>query len=331
MVDEVRLTKPHVRVVRNADRTYNFQDLVDEALAQPPSEGPPPKFAVFNIQLLDGRIDIDDRAEEEKHEVADLRIGIPFISSLPAHVEVKVAPELAAKVNGAPLAVKGETQPFHETHVTTLNVNLDDFDLTRLVDYLPFKLRAKVKSALLDTRLLVAFEQRDGKAPQIKVRRQHGSEAGERTRPRGPPDARVAASRHRDQRGRRARAGRRPEERRDRDARRACAARQVGRDQPGESCRRRRRRRGAAAEARARPAPRRYRSRSGRSRSSRGKVRFTDETTAPTFETVLEVLDVEGREIDNAKGKRSEWRVSTRTDAAETLKLTAGLVRRPAP
>jgi hypothetical protein len=112
-LDEVKVTKPHVRVVRNADRTYNFQDLVDEALAQPKSEGPPQKFAVFNIQLFDGRIDFDDRAQKEKHEIADLRIGIPFISSLPAHVEVKVAPELAAKVNGAPLG-EGRDPAFHE-------------------------------------------------------------------------------------------------------------------------------------------------------------------------------------------------------------------------
>ena len=33
VIDEVKLTKPHVRAVRNADRTYNFQDLVDEILA----------------------------------------------------------------------------------------------------------------------------------------------------------------------------------------------------------------------------------------------------------------------------------------------------------
>lgn len=52
VVDAVTLTKPHVRVVRGPDRTYNFQDLVDEALAQPESAGPPPGFAVFNIRLL---------------------------------------------------------------------------------------------------------------------------------------------------------------------------------------------------------------------------------------------------------------------------------------
>ncbi|HET9042640.1 MAG TPA: DUF748 domain-containing protein [Burkholderiales bacterium] len=329
VVDEAKLTKPHVRVVRNADRTYNFQDLVDEALAQPKSEEPPQKFAVFNIQLLDGRIDIDDRAEDEKHEVADLRIGIPFISSLPAHIEVKVAPELSATVNGAPLGVKGETQPFHETRVTTVNVDLDDFDLTRLVDYLPFKLRAKVKSARLDTRLVVAFEQRDGKTPQIKV---HGTTAVKQVTALDPEDRPMLAWQ------------RLGIEINEVDALApAVDLKSVALEAPDIHVRRDKSgvinlERVAGAAAAGVETQREARKETGavalpikiaRLALSSGKVRFTDETTAPAFETALDALEIEGRDIDNAKGKRSEWSVTTRTDAAETVKLAAGLVPDP--
>ena len=55
VLDQIRLVKPHLRIVRNADKTYNFQDLIDEALAKPKSEGPPPKVALYNIELADGR------------------------------------------------------------------------------------------------------------------------------------------------------------------------------------------------------------------------------------------------------------------------------------
>jgi len=329
VIDEVRLTKPHVRVVRNVDRTYNFQDLVDEALAQPPSEGPPPKFAVFNIQLLDGRIDFDDQAQKEKHEIADLRIGIPFISSLPAHVEVKVAPELAAKVNGAPLGVKGETQPFHETRVTTVNVNLDDFDLTRLVEYLPFKLRGKVKSARLDTRLVVAFEQPDGKAPQIKVRggtavkrvnvldledrpmlawQRLGIEINEVDALAPAVDLKSVELEAPDVHVRRDKSG-------------AINLERIGGvAATGAATQREARRETGAAALPLKVALLALKS---------GKVRFTDETTVPAFETALEELLVEARHIDSGKGKRSEWSVSTRTDAAETVKLAAGVVADP--
>jgi len=60
---EFRLTKPYISLIRNEDRTYNFTDLIDEFTKAPPKDppGPTPRFAVNNIQLLDGRIDFDDR------------------------------------------------------------------------------------------------------------------------------------------------------------------------------------------------------------------------------------------------------------------------------
>ncbi len=329
VVDEVKLTKPHVRVVRNADRTYNFQDLVDEALAQPKSEGPPPKFAVFNIQLLDGRVDFDDRAAKEKHEIAGLRVGIPFVSSLQADVEVTVAPELVAKVNGASLGVKGETRPFHENRVTTVDVNLDDFDLTRLVEYLPFKLRSKVKSALLDTRLVVAFEQPDGKSPKIKVR---GATAVKRVNVLDLEDRPMLAWQRLgieinevdalapavDLKAIELEA---PEVHVRRDKSGAINLERIGgvAAAGAETQQEARRETGAAA------LPLKVALLALKS----GKVRFTDETTAPAFETTLDALQVEARDIDSGKGKRSEWSVSTRTDAAETAKLAAGVVADP--
>jgi uncharacterized protein involved in outer membrane biogenesis len=329
VVDAVKLTRPHVRVVRNSDRTYNFQDLVDEAMARPKSEGPPPKFAVFNIQLVDGRIDVDDRAEDEKHEIADLRVGIPFISSLPAHVEVTVLPELAAKVNGAPLGVKGETHPFHETLVTTVNVDLDDFDLTRLVDYLPIKLRGKVKSALLDTRLVIEFEQPDGKSPQIKVR---GATAVKRMNVLDPEERPMVAWQ---------RLGIEINE--VNALAPAVDLKSVELEAPDIHVRRDKsgainlarvadvaaagveRQREAREETGAVALPIRI----GRVALKSGKVRFTDEMPAPAFETHVEDLQIEASGLDSAKDKRSEWNVAARTDAGETVKLAAGVTADP--
>ena len=111
-------------------------------MARPKSDTPLPKFALFNIRLVDGRIDFDDRAEGEKHEVSDLRIGIPFLSSLPADAEVKVAPELSMMVNGALLSLTGDALPFQGTHAAVLNLDVHSVNLTRLTDYLPFQPRA---------------------------------------------------------------------------------------------------------------------------------------------------------------------------------------------
>src|SRR5499426_9058 len=162
VIEQIRLTKPHLRIVRNDDKTYNFQDLIDEALNKPQSDAPktdapPPKFALNNIELLNDLIDFDDRPEHNKHEVADLRIGIPFISTLPSHTDINVQPLLAAKVNGSPLEIKGETKPFKDSHETTVKLDLDALQLPKYFDYSPVPLKFKLPSAQLDTNVTVTF------------------------------------------------------------------------------------------------------------------------------------------------------------------------------
>ncbi|NWG88193.1 MAG: DUF748 domain-containing protein, partial [Hydrogenophilaceae bacterium] len=46
-------------------------------------------------------------------------------------------------------------------------------------------------------------------------------------------------------------------------------------------------------------------------------------------ETTLDELRLEGRDFDNAKGKRSEWSLAARTDAGETVKIAAGTISEP--
>jgi flagellar motor protein MotB len=157
VLDQIRLTKPHLRIVRNADKTYNFQDLIDEAMAKPKSEGPPPKVALYNIELVDGRVDFDDRPEKNQHSVTDIRIGIPFISTIPRHAEINVKPLFAAKVNDAPFQLTGETKPFKDTHETTLNIDLDALQLPKYFDYSPVPLKFKLPSGQLDTKVVVSF------------------------------------------------------------------------------------------------------------------------------------------------------------------------------
>ena len=57
MISALRVTRPALHLVRNADRSYNVSDLVDQALAGPP--GPPPRFSVSNIEIADGRIEFE--------------------------------------------------------------------------------------------------------------------------------------------------------------------------------------------------------------------------------------------------------------------------------
>src|SRR5215831_7914844 len=95
IVEAVHLTKPYVRAVRLSDGTYSFQDIVHRLTSGPPAPpGPAPRFAVYNIQVSDGRIEFDDQPDATQHVVSDLQIGVPFVSSMPAEVAIVVAPRL---------------------------------------------------------------------------------------------------------------------------------------------------------------------------------------------------------------------------------------------
>src|SRR5207237_10522315 len=75
----------------------------------------PARFSLSNIRVVNARVAFDDRPLGTKHEVSDIDIAIPFVSNLPRHLKEFVQPRLSAKVNGAPLAIRGETMPFEDS------------------------------------------------------------------------------------------------------------------------------------------------------------------------------------------------------------------------
>ena len=167
VINALTLTQPVLNVVRNEDKTYNFSDLLDRALAGP--SGPPPRFSISNIEVIDGRITFDDRPEHQQHQVTDLSIGIPFLSSLPTQTEIKVEPRFSAMVNGRPVAVSGETRPFKDTHETVLHWDLGDLPLPTYVDYVPVRLPVKIDSGQLSGKLDVSFIGRGSDPPQLTL------------------------------------------------------------------------------------------------------------------------------------------------------------------
>jgi len=152
VVQEVRLTKPYVHLARNADNRYNIDDILKLIASQPPSPEPA-RFSVNNIQLEDGSLSFEDKPAGVTHKVQELKLGLPFVSSLPADVTIFVEPLFSANVNGAPLLLKGKARPFAEPKDYALDLKLDKVDLTTYLGYLPFKPGFKLPSAHLEARL----------------------------------------------------------------------------------------------------------------------------------------------------------------------------------
>jgi hypothetical protein len=167
VINALTLMQPVLNVVRNEDKTYNFSDLLDRAVARPP--GPPPRFSISNIEVIDGRITFDDRPEHRQHQVTELNIGIPFLSSLPTQTEIKVEPRFSAMVNGRPVAVSGETRPFADTHETVLHWDLGDLPLPTYIEYVPVALPVKIESGQLGGKLDLSFVGRGSDPPQLTL------------------------------------------------------------------------------------------------------------------------------------------------------------------
>lgn len=166
VVQEARLTKPYVRLVRTDANRYNIDDIVELITSQPPSDEPA-RFSINNIRIEEGRIDFEDRPADASHSVTELALDIPFVSSLPAQVQVFVEPRLSAKINGTPLLVQGKARPFAEPKDAVVELNLRDLDITRYLGYLPFKPHFRLPSARFDASITASFQQQAESAPAL--------------------------------------------------------------------------------------------------------------------------------------------------------------------
>ncbi|MFC7513855.1 DUF748 domain-containing protein [Herbaspirillum sp. GCM10030257] len=162
VIEYLQVSTPLVHVIRNEANHYNFDDIVS-TLAQEPASEEPARFSVNNIRIERGRIEFIDRPAKARHVVADLELGVPFISSLPSQVQIFVEPLLSAKVNDTPILIQGKARPFAKPRDAIVELKLNDLDLTRFIDYLPAKLRIKVPSARLALNMSASFVQPEDK------------------------------------------------------------------------------------------------------------------------------------------------------------------------
>jgi uncharacterized protein involved in outer membrane biogenesis len=164
VIESVHLAGPAMRVVRNEDKSYSFQDILDRFASRPPSPpGPMPRFAVYNISLTDGAIEFDDRPDKALHVVTDLQIGVPFLSSLPSQIDINVQPHLTAKVSGTQIELLGETKPLKDTRETKLRIDIDELPLAKYFEYIPVPLRFRIPAGSLSTRLELALSTQNEK------------------------------------------------------------------------------------------------------------------------------------------------------------------------
>ena len=171
VVGEAYMDAPQIHVVRTAEQTFNFTDLVEQ-FSKPstpkPADSKPTLFYIANIHVDNGLLDFDDRLLNQKHRIDQLMFGIPFIANLPSKADVFVQPFLKARIDGSPLAVDGKLKPFASSLTSEVALSLDKLDLPPLMSYAPTRLPVQLPQGQLSTALKISFS-RSGDQSTVEV------------------------------------------------------------------------------------------------------------------------------------------------------------------
>ena len=154
VLNALKVRRPSVILALDRDGRWNVQDLIDSALASTPE---PLRFSLNNIEIDAGSIAFDDGVTGRNHQLAALDIGIPFLSSLPYQIDVRVTPRMNGMLNGSHFTLGGSSVPFAERREAELDIDLDALPLPSYVAYLPAKPPFDLASGALTTHLKVVF------------------------------------------------------------------------------------------------------------------------------------------------------------------------------
>ena len=171
VVAALEIDAPRLRLTRLPDGRSDVDDLL-QRFASAPSDpaAEPARFALFNLRLSDGEVLLDDRVVGRQHALRQIALGLPFLSNLPAHVQVTVEPRLAFELNGSHFDNRGRATPFAQGRASELQVRFEQFDLGPLWAYAPASLPVKPTGGRLTADLTLSFQQPDRGDPQLGVK-----------------------------------------------------------------------------------------------------------------------------------------------------------------
>ena len=171
VLDAIELDQPTVRVVQDAQGHWDFDDVLVRLSANAQPEDPqagPARFALYNIQLRDGRVELYDQVADVQHTVDALQLQLPFISTLPSQREVKVQPQLSMRLNGSEIATQAVATPFDVAQSAQATLRIEQFDLAPYAPYLPTSLPVRLLAGRLDAAIQVNFEQTERPVVQLQ-------------------------------------------------------------------------------------------------------------------------------------------------------------------
>jgi hypothetical protein len=159
VISAVRLIAPELTLTRVASGRLDVSDLLDEWLNKPDDGKPAPEFSISNIRLEGGRIVWQDKLAQHTDTLSEINLNLPLIANVPAETDVFIHPVFTAKLNGSPLKLGGKARPFAASKDASLQLDLDNADLTAALPYLrPYvQLPVSIERLRLSTKLDIQF------------------------------------------------------------------------------------------------------------------------------------------------------------------------------
>jgi len=189
VIEAFEVDGPELRLTRTADGHYDIDDLIARFK---PAEPPPPTsapvlFALYNLKLRDGAVVFEDRPVDAVHRLTAINLSLPFLANLPAHIDVKVEPRLAFRLDGTAFDTGAQTTPFAQSRAATLQFRMGDLNLKPFLGYLPQALPFRLHQGLASGELDLDFRMPAGTAPIVVLRGKVGLRNVEASDPAGAP------------------------------------------------------------------------------------------------------------------------------------------------
>ena len=170
VIEAIDVDQARIALARTAAGHYDIDDLLQRFASKhdaKPSE--PARFALYNLQVRDLGLSFDDRPEHQVHVVDALNLSLPFLSNLPANVDVTVQPRLAFRLNGAAFDSNARATPFAATDRGDFALTLRDLDLRPYLGYLPDSLPVRVTGGALSSDLELSFAKAGSSAATVSI------------------------------------------------------------------------------------------------------------------------------------------------------------------
>lgn len=156
VVADLQVRGLRAQLAREADGRLSIDDVLarlGSRPARPP--GPPPRFVLTGVSVVDAEFDFDDRLAGRAHRITGVGLTLPRVSSLASDRQQPTEPVLGLAIDGVPLRVTGSVLPFAPTPSASLDIDLAPLPLAGYRGYLPPGLPLELREASASARLRV--------------------------------------------------------------------------------------------------------------------------------------------------------------------------------